>query len=209
MEIHHIILKSEGGKDTFENGIPLCLDCHADQRSYDSKHPKGSKYTRSELISHRDSWYAKVVSSPPAVYTSDSKQLDAEVFAIIKQIVRWDGSIKVAREHIFSVPFRYEWFEEFEIFQNRCSDPAFEFIDADLEILMAEFKDAIDNFMNLIHKNGFVFDDNMDYMAVPQQWKVRQTDVFYKAVKDLEDAGGRVGTVFDSLIRTGRRKVGV
>ncbi len=60
MELHHIKPKSEGGKDTYENCIPLCFDCHADVRAYDPTHPKGKKYTESELRGHRDSWYAKV-----------------------------------------------------------------------------------------------------------------------------------------------------
>ena len=63
IELHHIRQTSEGGEDTFDNCIPLCLDCHADMRSYDHKHPKGTKYTLSELISHRDNWYQKIASA--------------------------------------------------------------------------------------------------------------------------------------------------
>ena len=40
--------------------IPVCFDCHSDMRSYDFKHPKGSKYTPDELRQHRDRWYEKV-----------------------------------------------------------------------------------------------------------------------------------------------------
>jgi len=60
IELHHIKPKSKGGKDTYENCIPLCFDCHADVRAYDPTHPKGKKYTESELKGHRDTWYAKV-----------------------------------------------------------------------------------------------------------------------------------------------------
>ncbi len=41
MEIHHIVPRSEGGDDSEENSIPLCLDCHADVMAYNPKHPKG------------------------------------------------------------------------------------------------------------------------------------------------------------------------
>ncbi len=64
MELHHIIQKADGGEDTFENCIPLCFDCHADQKSYDFRHPKGRKYTPTELRSHRDKWYQKTQTSP-------------------------------------------------------------------------------------------------------------------------------------------------
>lgn len=57
IEIHHIKPVSEGGADSYENCIPLCFDCHSDVQSYNEKHPKGKKYTESELIKHRTAWY--------------------------------------------------------------------------------------------------------------------------------------------------------
>lgn len=60
MEVHHIKAHADGGNDTFDNAIPLCFDCHAEVRQYDSKHPKGIKFSEKELIQHRDNWYQKV-----------------------------------------------------------------------------------------------------------------------------------------------------
>lgn len=60
MEIHHIKAKADDGSDDFENAIPLCFDFHAEVRQYDSKHPKGIKFTEKELIIHRDNWYKKM-----------------------------------------------------------------------------------------------------------------------------------------------------
>ncbi|MFA7420741.1 MAG: HNH endonuclease [Melioribacteraceae bacterium] len=62
IELHHIIPESEGGQDTFENCIPLCFDCHAEVGNYNDKHPKGKKYSTSELKKHRDAWYSNVKS---------------------------------------------------------------------------------------------------------------------------------------------------
>jgi len=64
MEIHHIVLKSEGGQDTEENGIPLCFDCHAEVRAYDPKHAKGRKFTPSELKKHKEQWFAICSRAP-------------------------------------------------------------------------------------------------------------------------------------------------
>jgi hypothetical protein len=58
MEIHHIVPKSKEGEDTEENGIPLCLDCHAEVGSYNPQHPKGRRFTPSELRRHKDQWFA-------------------------------------------------------------------------------------------------------------------------------------------------------
>ncbi len=57
IEVHHIHQAADGGKDTFENAIPLCFDCHANAGHYNDRHPKGIKYTSSELQAHRDNWY--------------------------------------------------------------------------------------------------------------------------------------------------------
>jgi hypothetical protein len=63
MELHHIQQVADGGKDIFENCIPLCFDCHSDVGSYNSNHPKGRKYSSIELTGHRDNWYAKTGNS--------------------------------------------------------------------------------------------------------------------------------------------------
>ena len=62
IEIHHIIQKSDGGPDTFENAIPLCYNCHADMGKTDPHHPKGRNYTESELKYLRDLTYDLVKS---------------------------------------------------------------------------------------------------------------------------------------------------
>lgn len=58
IELHHIKPVSEGGETDFDNCIPLCFDCHADAGHYNPKHPKGTKYSPSELRMHRDRWFS-------------------------------------------------------------------------------------------------------------------------------------------------------
>lgn len=62
IEVHHIIPKEQGGKDDFDNAIPLCFECHADAGHYHAQHPKGSKLSPEELRKHRDMWYEIVRS---------------------------------------------------------------------------------------------------------------------------------------------------
>jgi hypothetical protein len=33
MQIHHITPQAEGGAGDYDNGIPVCLDCHAETES--------------------------------------------------------------------------------------------------------------------------------------------------------------------------------
>lgn len=57
VEVHHIVPKDKGGKDSFCNAIALCFDCHCDAGHYNDRHPRGTKFSRDELIAARDRWY--------------------------------------------------------------------------------------------------------------------------------------------------------
>lgn len=57
--LHHIKQKTYGGDDSFDNCIPLCLDCHEDMGKADPHHVTGKHYTEKELKLHRDKWYMK------------------------------------------------------------------------------------------------------------------------------------------------------
>jgi HNH endonuclease len=43
MQCHHIVPHADGGEDTFDNCIPLCLECHGEVEAYNSKHPIGDE----------------------------------------------------------------------------------------------------------------------------------------------------------------------
>ena len=58
IEVHHIVRPEDGGTDDADNGIPLCFDCHADVMTYNAKHPRGRRYTASEVKRHREEWFS-------------------------------------------------------------------------------------------------------------------------------------------------------
>lgn len=76
MEIDHIIPRNEQGPSTYDNGIPVCLECHAEIHSYNDKHPRGRKFQPEELRQHRDQWF-ELCKSRPEVF--NTKFLSAEV----------------------------------------------------------------------------------------------------------------------------------
>ena len=80
IEIHHIKPVSEGGAGSYENSIPLCFDCHSDVKAYNEKHPKGKKYTESELIRHRTNWYDIVKSGQENVELELPPQVNDPAF---------------------------------------------------------------------------------------------------------------------------------
>ena len=64
IELHHIVPSAKGGEDVFSNCIPLCFECHAEVEHYNSCHPKGRKFTKSELTKRRDDFYTKIPVYP-------------------------------------------------------------------------------------------------------------------------------------------------
>lgn len=76
MHVHHIVPRSDGGDDSEENGIPLCLDCHAEVHSYDPKMAMGRKIRPSELRRHKEQWFA-IVARPP--WYQETVTLDTDV----------------------------------------------------------------------------------------------------------------------------------
>lgn len=70
VEVHHIIPRKDGGKDIWDNLIPLCLECHAEVKCYNPEHPKGNKYTDYELKTRRDNFYERVKNNEIPVHDS-------------------------------------------------------------------------------------------------------------------------------------------
>lgn len=105
IEVHHIHAKSDGGQDEFENAIPLCFDCHADMKSYDHNHPKGTKYTESELKRHRESWFKKVEGNICLASRTEVVKTDKKLYQKIIELLPWNGTVLFIRHHDFAGSF--------------------------------------------------------------------------------------------------------
>lgn len=98
IEAHHIVPQADGGTDDIDNGIPLCFDCHSEVESYNTRHPRGRKFTATELKRHRNNWFDLVASGkvlPKAVSSDHDKEI-VQFFSTC-----FDRSA-------FQVPFRQE-----------------------------------------------------------------------------------------------------
>ena len=69
MEIDHMVPQSEDGPDTYDNGIPVCFECHAEIHSYNPQHPRGKKFQPSELRAHRDQWFS-ICRDHPEIFST-------------------------------------------------------------------------------------------------------------------------------------------
>jgi hypothetical protein len=59
--IHHIVPDAKSGSGEYDNGIPVCLDCHAE---IESKSNMGRRFTADELKIHRERWMTTVREHP-------------------------------------------------------------------------------------------------------------------------------------------------
>ena len=208
IEIHHIKPKASGGPDTFDNAIPLCFDCHADMRTYDAKHPKGTKYSEPELRRSRDIWYEKVRNSGGLVSNS-STETDKEIYHHLLSVLPWSGSLSfISTNNFAGFSFRLDNLNQLESFQNLCNNPAFEFIDTDLESLRASLLNEINRFQRLIGVNTFPT-RNIGFSHVPPEWEEQNPQHFEKVVDEIHESAQSICSTYQQLNRMATRKLGI
>jgi len=209
IEIHHVHPKGDGGDDEFDNAIPLCFDCHADMTSYDHKHPKGTKYTEPELKRHRNDWYKKVAGSSGIVPQGEIVEADKKVYASLIEILPWNRTILFVREHNFAgFSFERKQLNDFGRFIDQCKNPAFEFIDPDLEGLRLNLHQQMHVFMSTVALQTFpVY--TTGWNSVPEEWESEQPERFDKVVTTLHQSAQKICETYDALVKTAKRKLGV
>ena len=209
IEVHHIVLESEGGENIFDNAIPLCFDCHADMRSYDAKHPKGIKYGRNELKRHRDNWYEKVKNNIGVANREEKIETDKKVYEVLVTILPWDGSIQFIRENNFAgFSFETQALKQLYDFLYKCNNPAFEFIDPDLEGLRLSLLENVNLFCTTINLETYPT-HRVERNWVPEDWEFEKPDVFWNTVNKLHESARQICDIYDTLIKTATRKIGV
>lgn len=209
IEVHHIREKSNGGDNTFNNAIPLCFDCHADMRSYDHKHPKGNKYSESELRQHRDNWYDKIKGNIGVADIQTVVETDKQVYEFLVKILPWNGSINFIKINNFAgFSFEFARLNDFYEFEHQCNNPAFEFIDPDLEALRASLLELIDSYTLTIERETFPT-RTTGWKSVPEEWELEQPDRFDRVVTTLHDTAEQIIETYGDLVRTATRKLGI
>ena len=211
LELHHIIPVEAKGDDSYENCIPLCFDCHAEVKAYNPKHPKGRKYTVSELTAHRDRWYEKVGKSHGIGTNPDYIELDRKLFMEIRDILPSDkGSIIHLRFHDYGNSFFEDAHVDLENFVRSCIKPEFEFLDIDLEGMKSKLADSIHTFLRAVSLLVYTVEGRENKLAVPKEWSYGSEQAqkeYRESVEKLNDLSTKVHEAYDELIRLGRRKL--
>jgi len=96
VNVHHIIQEADGGTNTLDNAICLCLKCHAEAGHFNSRHSLGTKYSPEELRKHRDNLWRDIengqVLPPYEVRVAWKRTYTSQDLHIHKLIVRFQHS---------------------------------------------------------------------------------------------------------------------
>jgi hypothetical protein len=96
--VHHIQPEADGGPNTIENAIVLCLRCHGEAGHYNPKHPIGTKYSPAELRRHRDEWWEWCRKNPAAPLPKDLSAPTSTVESLAAELKELLSVCKVAAD---------------------------------------------------------------------------------------------------------------
>lgn len=209
IECHHIVHESEGGPDTYDNCIPVCFDCHADMRSYDHKHPKGTKYSAAELRQHRDRWYTKVADGGGAITLPEHREVDKAVFRVFQQLVPYVPTLDyLSTCNVAGFSFRRDPLLPLFRYADSGDRVEYEFVDPELEAARGEFRDAARRFTNVVSNNSW-FTHVEGMSTVPPEWEETQPERFWRVVDEIHSSARDILAAYDTIVRLARRRLGV
>lgn len=210
MELHHIIAVSDGGQDNIDNCIPLCLDCHAEVRAYDPKHPKGRRFTPSELRRHRDNWFRKMVESGELqTDVPDYLESDRKTYQDFMAHLPSDGSIvKVfSNPSVGTMAFSWCVFGEVDEFLAWARRVDMEFLDEDLESMRSNLLSLLSQYSWYLAGNTWLWKNGTDLTSIPEEWEYEQPERYLAVTQRIEAFAGAFATQYGDLVRTARRKL--
>jgi hypothetical protein len=209
IECHHIIGEAGGGLNTSENCIPLCFDCHADMRSYDLMHPRGTKFQPEELRRHRDAWFAKVASAGGVVASPDHIPVDRVVFQRFRDQYPWEPTFRWLKQQDFGGEFDNSFRDPLYALAQTADDPGDEFLDADLEGARGELVCSVQTFVHDLATVTFRSDGIADFFGVPPEWRYKDYQRWHDTTSRLNREADHIVASYESLIRSGRARLGV
>lgn len=210
IEVHHIINRSEGGQNTFENAIPLCFDCHGDMRSYDSKHPKGAKYSRTELKKRRDDFYLLLEQNPnfnaaiqQPISTSRPVEIapsDKELFSVLRNLDRRNGIISFLRNQSFYSGVDASNLDKIHDFKSDLDISPLYFCDDEMDSLLNNLFNEFDKLSRVLSQKLYPSRSSCNHYEVPKE---RGEEEFYSDIDDILDCVHTVIYEYDILMRLG------
>jgi hypothetical protein len=194
VNVHHIVQEADGGENTIDNAICLCLPCHAEAGHFNSRHPLGTKYSPSELKAHRKQWWTYCESHPEMATTRPQEEIDrlrkflTDYANFFRYLFQQDSELafKINIDRLDSIV---------KLTNNWGTDTTRSF-DSHIRCLQDEIISKIDGIYNLIHEdeNVYICTDSVNLMfdgsSVPNSvlmQKREQIGALVKAIRTCHD----------------------
>lgn len=209
MELHHIKLRSAGGNESEENCIPLCFDCHADQSSYDKKHPKGTKYTETELKFHRDKWYL-ICENNLGTGVNDNLDQDIKTFDSLVILLPYEQVILFLKENTLgktriSID---DHIRPLEKFAKSINNPWLDFFDSDLDASRMKLSNTIISLLEGIASYTYLYPFQGGGVWMHPQSFFRSDEDYYEKIREFDNIANEIVSNYNEFIRFGRSKLG-
>jgi hypothetical protein len=178
-------------------------------RSYDFKHPKGTKYTPDELRQHRDRWYEKVAVGGGLAPLPEHVAVDKEVFRAFQEVVPYYPALDYLKGRNFA-GFSFERAPLDPIFRyaHYADRVEYEFLDPELEAARGEFVDAARRFTQVISVNTWTT-HLTGCSTVPPEWEETQPDRFSSVVAEIHESANSIERAYAHIVRLARCRLGV
>ena len=205
MECHHIRPQAKGLDNSFENCIPLCLICHAEVGHYSVEHPRGTKFTESELRGHRDRWYGAVRDGKMSGAPADYLELDRKLFSRCVSILGGSGAMTHFRDHDYGAPFLPDRVEGIDCLLRMRKRPEFEFFDLQMEGALSDLCSSA--FNHNVSSTNRLFLTSSGLFHIPSEWRhkdERSSRRWDEAQEVMNEAASNVWEAYCRFIKTAR-----
>ncbi|MBC8064554.1 MAG: HNH endonuclease [Chlorobia bacterium] len=208
--MHHIVEESKGGPNIADNGIPLCFDCHADVKHYNAQHPRGTKYSGSELRKHKVEWFKRVAVVAPTANLAEHRQIDVRIATEIHHYMTSGGGFYFLRDHDIWASYKSSVVEGIFSLLNVSDNPDMQFFDADLETARAEFvgdlakgMSAVSFLTSLTGNGNYSLGSSIEIDLSPRIEEIR------KEVAKANDLCSEAAVSYSELFHLMRSKLGI
>lgn len=212
LEVHHIVPEAQGGSNVASNGIPVCFDCHADVEHYNSKHPKGSKYSVTELKKHRENWFDKVAATGVDAATPMHADIDRRIAAEIHTHMTESESYAFLRDHDLGASYPGRRTDPLFRLEYKFHYPDLEFMDSDLEAQRAAFASDLSEAVNAIANLTSPMKGDPDWYSVGSEYELLTSPRYAEIKQEIDEANdlcSRAAVSYLELYNLIRRKLGV
>jgi HNH endonuclease len=212
MECHHIVPQADGGDDTFENCIPLCLECHGEVMSYNPKHPIGTRYSPNELKRRRDEWYQALKNPTVTVLNQKHINIDRELVKHLRNTCPPHVMKHLYCDRDYENPFEKLALDALGILDDFAKRTESHFLDPTLEALFAEFNARVRDMKRSL--DGIdIFQKQEEMIWFPKPY-VSSPDIYAKNLEERQtlvtqarDAARKLYESYAQLIHECRLKL--